>query len=104
MHIEHVRRLVARQVPLIVYDLARIVLVDVEAVVSRVDGYFAHFGGHAAVRQAREDAPRAEPEGYDVAKNRERGEGFVYNGRVTLSDAFYACGEATEVCGKRVVS
>ena len=82
---------------LLVYDyLAGVPFVDVETVFGKVDGDAAHVACDASVAPAREDATGVGAEGYDVAEDLERGEGFVDDGGVAVADAFYGCCEAAE--------
>jgi hypothetical protein len=72
--VEHGARLAARRRLLVDDDLARVPLVDVEAVGLQVDGDGAHFVRDGSVGPSVEDAPRVGPEGDDVSEYFERGE------------------------------
>ena len=96
MPIEVWRLLVAWR-RLLVYDnLASIPFVNVEAVFGEIDRDLAHVARDASITPTCEDAPSIGTEGYYVAEDLERREGFVDDGRVAVADAFYGCCEATE--------
>lgn len=96
MSIEHRTCFVARWVLLVYDNLASVELVYVEAIVLEVDGNFAHRGCNRAIGPAVEDASGVGTERNDIAEDLKGWEGFVDDGCVTLSDAFYGCCEAAE--------
>jgi hypothetical protein len=88
----HLRRLLMR------HYLPSIKLMNLETIISEIDGHGAHLGGDLSIAPAVEDTAGVRTEGDDVPKDLELWEGLVDFDMVGLPVAFYCCCEAAETC------
>lgn len=77
-------------------NLSSVVLVDVEAVATEVDGQRPQTLGDLAIRPSVEDSAGVRTERDNISKNLELREGFVYLDVVSMAMTLDSSGETTE--------